>query len=382
MATGKKPRKKSVFDDDFQEETEKSATEMATEKKPNEETEVEFIEDTNYQYEGNPVPDEDMIPDEFNPLQGEVIRREYAQNVGVSNIPEVDRVPEPSIGNLPPPPPPPPSAAESSPFIGGETPNVGGGSPQAGAMPSNSAPQSNPQPQEPLNPDMAALSNKEAKMASTRLVDAVLSGYKQFWGISYSYISVSDNKLLDWVMNDKISLDVKIDIGQGQESTLREVYGMFNSQAHEALNVNLQDEDFIKVREAMIREFTKRGWGVTDMQYIIQHFVRDAGQRGLVVYQLKGTIENFTTAMMKQHEELKKLREELTQVKQNVQKSEPTTIPRKEKQQSSQDVINDAREYVESYTIRNEPEVSEVPQYEGNDDIQMGSEIIPIDNNN
>ena len=370
MATGKRNRKKSVFDDDdFQEVTEQTATEMNKETKENEEVEVEFIENDNF-----PQDDADMVADDFNPLKGEVIRREYAQQVGVANVPEVDRVPEPSITNLPPPPPPPTGSSNDSPFIGGETPNNNTGS---GSSPNSGAQTSNTPHQEPLNPDMAALSNKDAKMASTRLVDMILSGYKQFWGIGYHYIKVDDNKLIDWVMQNKISLDIKVDIGQGEETSLREVYEMFNSQAHEALNVNLQDEDFIKVREAMIREFTKRGWGVTDMQYILQHFVRDAGQRAVIVYQLKGTIDNFTKQMMKQHEEVQKLREELTNIKNSVPKSEPTTIPKAPKQQNSEDVVKDAKGFVETYTIRNEPEITEVPQYEGNEEFQ--SNIVPID---
>lgn len=254
--------------------------------------------------------------------------------------------------------------------MGGESNNSG-----ASKSSSNSA----PPPQQKLNPDMAAMPDKDARAASTMLVDAVLGGYKQFWGIAYEYVKISDEQIVDWVMKDQISLDIKIPINpSGDEADLRSVYEMFNAQSKEALTVDLTTEDFQKVRDAMIREFTRRGWGISDMQYIIQHFVRDAGQRAISVYQLRGTINNFTKTMMKNYEETKRLRQELTEIKEKVEASEPTKIkqePRKNVVKESQKkTMEDASAFVESFEIekgkKSEPEVREVPFYEGNRDIQ------------
>jgi len=357
----KKRDKKSIFDED-----ENASVQSDTQPETQiEEGQAEFIEDKN-------DSDFDSVGEAFNPLHGEVKKREYAQNVGVSNVPEVERVPEPSINNLPPPPPP--TSGGNSAFIGGES------SPNPSSQPSGSSqPSSNSnKPQEPLNPDMAGLSPKEAKEASTMLVDAILQAYKMLWGFGYEYIAVKEQTIIEWVMSDEISADIKLPVGNNEELTLREVYEIFNSQAKDALIVNLQEDDFIKVREAMIREFTKRGWGISDMQYIMQHFIRDSITRGSAVYQLKGTINNFTNQMKKQHEDMKKLREELFEIKERVKQSEAEPIkkntPKREVVQPKE-VMKDVSDFIESYDVKKsgEPEIREVPNYEGN------SDIAPID---
>jgi hypothetical protein len=378
----KKPRtsKPSVFDDENMADVSQDGKGAnATEKNnqvESENTTEEFnlqnkIEDGVVEGQDENL-DKNAVGDDFNPLEGAVKKRAYASNFGAQNsVQEVDRVPEPSITNLPPPPPP--SSKDSSPFMGGE----GNGS--GGAKGSSS---STPPPHQKLNPDMAAMPEKDARAASTMLVDAVLGGYKQFWGIAYEAVRVKDEDLVDWVMKDQISLDIKIPINaNGEEADLRSVYEMFNSQSKEALTVDLTTEDFIKVREAMIREFTRRGWGISDMQYIIQHFVRDAGQRAIAVYQLRGTINNFTKSIMKSYEETKRLREELTEIKEKVEASEPSKVVKKEQdknvvRENPRKTMDDASEFVEKFEIRKdkaaekEPDVREVPFYEGNKEIQ------------
>lgn len=316
----------------------------------------------------------------YKPLEGEVKRREYAANVGAQNsIPELDRVPEPNITNLPPPPPP--SKGSESAFITGDAPSTQGGSPVT-SQGNSQQPQ-----QEKLNPDMAGLSQKDAKQASTLLVDAILGGYKQVWGITAEWVKVSDDKIVEWVMQDQISLDITIGINEkGEEASLREVYSNFNGQAAEALTVDLNEESFIKVREAMIREFTKRGWGLSDMQYIIQHFVRDAGQRAFAVYQLKTTINTFTKTVMANYEQTKKLREELLQQKgaTRVEPSEPTREKATQQQRPQQPAPPPQRtqentvgaEFVESYEMP-DPKVgvSEVPFFETKNDRKEPAEI-------
>jgi hypothetical protein len=375
MAT-RKPRKNkpTVFDDEnynngIRENEINNATEINEDMADKEYTEYEkSVSYNNKNSEQDSEIDKNELGTEFNPLEGEVKKRAYASNFGAQNtVQEVERVPEPSITNLPPPPPP--TNEESSPFMGGDNNNSSGKGSSA----------TTPPQQQKLNPDMVSMPDKDARVASTMLVDAILGGYKQFWGIAYERVKVSDEQIVDWVMNDEISLDIKIPINQnGDESDLRSVYEMFNAQSKEALTVDLTTDDFIKVREAMIREFTRRGWGISDMQYIIQHFVRDAGQRGISIYQLRGTINNFTKSIMNTHAETKRLREELTKIKEKVEASEPTKIKQdstnKVVKESREKTMEDASDFVERYEIKRgvkkETEVREVPFYDGNRDIQ------------
>ena len=330
----------------------------------------------------------------YNPLTGEVKKRDYAQNFGVGEgVPEMDRVPEPNITNLPPPPAPPKGG--DSAFITGDSPQG-----QGGQQATTSTQSTTQQPQqERLNPDMAALSDKEAKQAASLLVDAILGAYQQVWGLTSQWVEVSEDKLLGWVMQDKISLDISININaRGEEATLRDVYNSFNAQSKSALTVDLTEDSFVKVRQAMIREFTKRGWGVSDMQYIIQHFVRDAGQRALAVYQLKSTINGFTKSVMMSYEQTKKLREEMLSQTQRVEPSEPTVKksnqnnpPQQTPPPPRQDPPpNDGSEFVESFamppsqTQQTSSETREVPFYESHEKgtSEITSAIVTIEEKN
>ena len=166
------------------------------------------------------------------------------------------------------------------------------------------------------------------------------------------------------------------------------------------------------VRESMIREFTRRGWGISDMQNIIQAFIRDAGAKGIAVYQLKATMNQFTKSVMRQHDELKKLREEITNIKEKVVPNEPTVIKREKvveteptdepiktpasgtkrsarkngtaTKETYKDTVSEAVTFIEKYEIvpnqepakeqeviiQEEPHIKEVPVYDGEEDIQ------------
>ena len=384
----------SVFDDDNKPKVENLSNdeEMKEETPPNETPPVEntlFEEATTIP---TPPSDEHSMGQNYNPLEGEVKKRDYAQSFGAGqDVQIVDRVPEPNITNLPPPPPP--TKGSDSAFITGDAPQNGQGGGQT------TSPQGNTQPppqQEKLNPDMAGLSEKDAKQAASLLVDAVLGGYKQVWGLTAEWVKVSDDQILQWVMQDQISLDISININaKGQEATLRDVYNQFNAQADQALTVDLTEESFVKVRQAMIREFTKRGWGISDMQFIIQHFVRDAGQRALAVYQLKSVINGFTKSVMMSYEQTKKLREELLAQKSYVAPSQPTVQePKKEQRPPAQTAPPitepeppNGSEFVESFVMppsQTNADVKEVPFYENNshtETTEIHSAIIPIEEN-
>jgi len=384
----------SVFDEDNQtkEEPQTNDEEMKEENNSQQPTEGENTLFEEVQT-SPPNVDEHAMGSEYNPLEGEVKKREYAKEFGAgADVQVVDRVPEPNITNLPPPPPPPKGG--DSPFITGDAPQNGQGGAQTTQQGSGGGQQQPPQ-QEKLNPDMANLSDKDAKQAAKLLVDAILGGYKQVWGLTAEWVKVSDDQIVQWVMQDQISLDITLPINaRGKEASLREIYNQFNEQTEKALTVDLTEESFVEVRQAMIREFAKRGWGISDMQFIIQHFVRDAGQRALAVYQLKSTINGFTKSVMMSYEQTKKLREELLQQRNYVPPSEPTVKeqprqkPPTQTQAPHQEQEPSGAEFVETFEMpqsdmskQSNADTREVPFYEnGNQQTsEMQSTIVTLD---
>ena len=108
MATKKK---NSVFDED------NDGSEIRVHQNPNK----EVMEENNVSNTPLPTQETNVVPPTqnvvnnvaptaeeinvvYNPLDGEVKKRDYAS--GNTNEPVVERVPEPPINNIPPPPPP------------------------------------------------------------------------------------------------------------------------------------------------------------------------------------------------------------------------------------------------------------------------------------
>lgn len=135
------------------------------------------------------------------------------------------------------------------------------------------------------NPDMVGLTKEEQVQNSTMLVDALLGGYRQLWGGIAWLTTVGDNQVMQWIMKGDLSDDMTIPFGaDGKTMTVQEFYKEFDEAVTEA--GELPEDHFAPVRDSMIREFTRRGWGLSDMQNIAQFFARDAVQRSGNFYAL------------------------------------------------------------------------------------------------
>ena len=81
--------------------------------------------------------------------------------------------------------------------------------------------------------------------------------------------------------------------------TISEFMGQYNQQGQEALSY---DKEFgYKVRPAMVRVFMKKGWGMSDEQYLLYMFGKDIAVKVGIMYQLKKTINTTLETLEKAH---------------------------------------------------------------------------------
>lgn len=249
------------------------------ESESNNEPTIEILSDEELIQKSNPAK-------EFTPYDKNRVERSYASQSTEGQKQVVERVAEDVISTDTPP-----------------TQNVDGGS--GSNKKSTTSSSSNAAKPEPANPEMATLSPTEQKEASTMLVDAILGGYRQLWGGAEWAVSVSEDKVLGWIMNDDLSDDLEIPYGVGEKVGVREFYQEFNKAVEEAAKI--PDNHFDRVRESMIREFTRRGWGISDMQNIMQFFARDFAQRAgnfYALYKQQKTNTNQLFEVWRQQKEI------------------------------------------------------------------------------
>lgn len=231
------------------------------------------LEDADFEeMEGSFIPPENS-GNGFSPLDGDVKQRDYTKTKGINdNTPEYDRVPEPTILNIPPPPT-----------------NDGGNDSYGSNSQSNQPEKKQP---EKLNPDLEGKTPAEVKEGAKMMVNMVLQGYSLIWNQVGQAMRVSDDKIREWSVDGYIDFEMQVPVSQTETVTPKDFYEDYNKQVVEIFAVS--DEFMNDVRPPMIREFSKRGWGASDMQYIIFAFVKDSGTKALAAKSLKDSINNLT----------------------------------------------------------------------------------------
>ena len=152
------------------------------------------------------------------------------------------------------------------------------------------------------NPSMNDLTDKDKRIACESLVDTCLDAYEQLHLYGQMFVKVDEEVLLQKQAENKLDLSVQIPISEnGETMSMGEFVSQFNEQSAEALKY---DKEFgYKVRPAMIRVFTKRGWGMTDEQFLLYMFGKDIAVKFSLIYSLKKTINSSLTMFEKLHKE-------------------------------------------------------------------------------
>jgi hypothetical protein len=229
----------------------------------------------------SPKSDSGIVGDgtfnDYNPFSESVVERDYATPKPASGL--VDEIEEPSFV--------PPSYEE---IVQERAEQEAMGQNEMGGGFDN--PFDNP------NPAMNDLDNKDKKIACESLVDTVLDAYEQAHRYAQYIVKVDEENLMQRQAQGKLDLSMQIPVTEtGDTMSVGEFVAQFNEQSANALQY---DKEFgYKVRPAMIRVFMKRGWGMTDEQFLLYMFGKDIAVKVGIMYSLKKTINSTLDTLEK-----------------------------------------------------------------------------------
>jgi len=287
---GRPPKNKKVDIDkkDIEKKEEETQEEEIGRDEPIDDEQVEETsqKDTQHQTSPQPTPiDSDLVGKgthtDYNPFDENVVEREYSTPKVASGL--VEDIEEPQFI--------PPSYEDIMNEDSMETGEV------EGEM--SGSPFDNP------NPALNELDNKDKKIACESLVDTFLDGYEQLHKYAQYVVKVDEDELLQRHQSGKLDLNERIPVDEnGNEMSVSEFVSQYNQQSVEALQY---DQEFgYKVRPAMVRVFMKKGWGMSDEQFLMYHFGKDIAIKAGMMFQLKKTINSTLETLEKAHKRNKR----------------------------------------------------------------------------
>lgn len=153
------------------------------------------------------------------------------------------------------------------------------------------------------NPSLNDLPPQEKQIACESMVDTVLDTYAGLHKVASNFAKFPEEKLNQSILNDEIDGTMRMPLESGGDVSLQEFVQSYNEQAEEVLSY---DREFgMKVRPAMIRVFMKKGWGMTDEQYLIFMFGKDILAKTTQFIGLKKSINSTMNLLKEIHEESK-----------------------------------------------------------------------------
>ena len=169
------------------------------------------------------------------------------------------------------------------------------------------------------NPQMEELDNKDKKLAAKQLVQTVLDGYEMLHEVGKNFVKYPEEKLQEKIINQEIDPTMEIPLDEnGNTTNPVEFFQSFNEQAEEAISYDPEFGD--KVRPAMERVFAKKGWGMTDEQYLLIAFGKDIAWKSVQIMNLKKT----ANGIMNTFEKLQK--DKIEAIRQQGRAQRPTQV--------------------------------------------------------
>ena len=279
MAKRGRPRKTEFVEDNVENKDTSSIEDAQIEEVQTEATSKDAFEQPE---KPTPPSDSGVIGDgtkgDYNPFAESVVERDYSTpKVASVEVPDID---EPAFV--------PPSSYEE--IIGQNEQNSEEGD--------GSNPFDNP------NPALNDLDSGDKKIACESMVDTALDAYEQLHRFAQHSVKVDEDELLQKQIEGKLDLNEQIPISEnGDTMSVSEFVGQFNQQSEQALSY---DKDFgYKVRPAMVRVFMKKGWGMSDEQYLLYMFGRDVATKLGIMYSLKKTMSSTLALLEKAHKQNK-----------------------------------------------------------------------------
>ena len=248
------------------------------------------IEDSQFEF-FNPT-DQAQDTSFFNPLQESVQQRDYsAPQIAQGNVPPLE---EPQFirkgfDQI---------KSEQSSGIG-STPSSSSSNSSSSSSSSGSSPQMSSDPMNNPNPAYNEMEEKEKKKASEQMVDAVLDTYDTLKTLSAKLGQIDEKKVRKMIDEGKIDRNRRITIDEyGNNVGIMEFITNYNAQVVQAVE---PDPSFRKsVRPAMTRVFMKKGWGMTDEQYLLFAFGKDLTITGVTLVGMKKGVNDILTNLQEE----------------------------------------------------------------------------------
>ncbi len=242
----------------------------------------------------------------YNPLQDNVVEREYSTPKTVENL--TDEIPEPIFNQE---------------LSFEELMQSSDGSEQENEMEAEVKTSAFDNP----NPALNDLPPQEKQFACEQMVDTFLDTYSGLHPFVSQFAKFPEEKLQQLILNDEVDGDMSIPTESGEDISLNEFVQTYNEQVEEVFTY---DRGFgMKVRPALVRVFMKKGWGMTDEQYLLFMFGKDILGKVTAFYSLKKSINSTFNLLKEIHIESKKgiptekiVREEPRQAEFKVPKNE------------------------------------------------------------
>jgi hypothetical protein len=272
---------------------------------------------------------------DFNPLQENVIQREYTK----PNVQVVDTTPieepvfiSPSFEELQ-------SGLESN--INPEQPSQGDGRTVWGQNGESSS----------ANPYTETLDKKDQKAASAALVEAVLDGYTQLNGFANKLVQFNPKKVENLMQSGEIDPNISLPVG-GTNVSILDYIQEYNAQTDGVISVSDEFKD--KVRPVMLRVFMKRNIGMTDEQLLAYYFGVDIISKGATVFALRKQNSELLDSLKEMTSQRVSTPPPSAQPRQEAKREEPVESPRYEEPKSEP-----TRQYVEPEEVSNFEPVQE-----------------------
>lgn len=142
------------------------------------------------------------------------------------------------------------------------------------------------------NPEMEDLNPKDKKEAAKQLVETVLGGYEMLHELGKNWVEYPEAKLDEKIIKGEVDPTMSIPIDEhGGRTNVRDFFIEYNESAKEAISYDQKFGE--KVRPAMERVFAKKGWGMTDEQFLLVEFGKDLSWKAVQVMNLKKTANNM-----------------------------------------------------------------------------------------
>lgn len=245
------------------------------------------IDETNFEFIN---PENDGLPEvgNYNPLSEPTIERDYSKPTIQEGI--VADLEEPSFHQ------------KTFNEIQGDRQNGGQSNPQSNSVNERNSAPSNHYSNDPLynpNPALNELDDREKRLASEHMVDAVLDTYETLSTMSGQLAKMDEQKVLNLIQEGKIDPNRRIPVDEyGNTVSVMEFVSGYNSQVGDAVK---NDPAFRKkVRPVMVRVFAKRGWGMTDEQFLLFAFGKDISVKAVTLYAMKKGINDILNRIIEE----------------------------------------------------------------------------------